>query len=54
MFDQGGTKLTSFYIVEVLCESGVHGVLGFCYVVLVAEGVCDDLNHISGEDRYGA
>lgn len=27
--------------------------LGFCYVVFVAEGACDDVEHISGEDGYG-
>lgn len=25
-----------------------------CPVVFVAEGVCDDVNDISGEDGYGA
>lgn len=34
------------YIVEVLCEVGVYGVLGFTYTVFVVEGAC-------GDDRLG-
>lgn len=37
-----GAKSTSRYIVKMLCQAGVYGILGFTYVVFEgAEGGCE-------------
>lgn len=48
--DQGGAKSTSCYVVEVLFEASVNGMLRFTNVVFMAEGAGDDVDGIGGMD----
>lgn len=43
---RGGAESTSCYIVKMLCQADVNGVLGFTYMTFVIEGACDYVDNI--------
>lgn len=50
MLDQGSVEVSGGDVAEVLCETGVNGMLCFSNVMFMTEGAGDDINDVGGEE----